>query len=153
PNYSGPDSFAYHASDGTLSSNTVTASITVVKVNAAPVAVADSYTIVESTPLTVPAKGVLANDTDRENDPVTAVLVTNPAHGSLVLNADGSFTYTPAPRYNGPDAFTYDANDGKLNSAPATVTITVTPAPHVDLGLSLGAAPNPVVLGAAATWT
>jgi VCBS repeat-containing protein len=153
PNYSGPDSFTYQASDGTLSSNTVTVSITVVKVNGAPVAAADSYTTVESTPLTVPAKGVLANDTDRDSDPLTAVLVTNPAHGTLALNADGSFTYTPAAHYNGPDSFTYNANDGKLNSAPATVTITVTPAPHVDIALSLGAAPNPVVLGSAATWT
>ncbi len=152
-NYNGSDSFTYSASDGKLNSNTVTVSITIVPVNDAPVAVADSYTTVESTPLAVPAKGVLANDTDAEGDPLTAVLVAGPAHGTVALNADGSFTYTSTLHYNGPDTFTYRANDGKLNSDPATVTITVTPAPHVDLSLALAATPNPVVLGAQATWT
>jgi hypothetical protein len=55
------------------------------------------------------------------------VRVTNPAHGALVLNADGSFTYTPAADYFGPDAFTYQASDGTLASASATVAITVNP--------------------------
>jgi VCBS repeat-containing protein len=151
--YTGPDSFTYRATDGSLSSNTATVSLTVVPVNVAPVAVADSYTTVESTPLTVPAKGVLANDTDRDGDPLTAVSVGAPAHGTVALSPDGSFTYTPTPHYTGTDTFTYRANDGKLNSDPATVTITVTPAPRADLALSLSAAPNPVVLGAAATWT
>ncbi len=152
-NYNGPDSFTYHASDGTLTSSPVTVSITVVAVNDAPVAVADTYSTVESTPLTVPAKGVLANDTDAESDPLTAVLVTGPTHGTLALNPDGSFTYTPVPHYTGPDAFNYQANDGKLNGDPAIVTVTVTPAPRVDLAIALTATPNPVVLGAAATWT
>ena len=44
--------------------------------------------------------------------PLTAVLVSGPAHGTLTLNADGSFTYTPTANYNGPDSFTYKANDG-----------------------------------------
>jgi VCBS repeat-containing protein len=52
---------------------------------------------------------------------------TAPTHGALTLNADGSFTYLPAPNYNGPDSFTYRANDGALDSvAAATVSITVT---------------------------
>ena len=50
------------------------------------------------------------------------MLVTGPAHGTLTLNADGSFTYTPAANYNGTDSFTYKANDGTLDSNVATVT-------------------------------
>ena len=93
--------------------------------NVAPVAVADSYTTAEDTTLTVAAPGVLANDTDLE--PLTAALVTPPAHGTLELNADGSFSYIPGLNYNGLDTFTYKANDGELDSAEATVTITITP--------------------------
>jgi large repetitive protein len=52
-------------------------------------------------------------------------LVSGPGHGSLSLNADGSFTYTPAANFHGPDTFTYEASDGALASNPATVTITV----------------------------
>ena len=63
---------------------------------------------------------MLANDTDPNGDALTAVLVTNPAHGTLTLNADGSFTYTPAGDYTGPDSFTYRASDGTPTSAPAT---------------------------------
>jgi VCBS repeat-containing protein len=77
--------------------------------------------------LTVPAPGVLSNDTDANSDPLTAVKKTDPANGTVTLNANGSFTYTPAANYNGPDAFTYRASDGSLTSNPATVSLTVTP--------------------------
>ena len=124
--YGGPDSFTYHASDGTLSSSTVTVSLTVN--DRAPVANADSYTTNEDTPLVVPANGVLANDTDPDaGDTLTAVLNTSVTHGTLTLNSNGSFTYTPAANYNGPDSFTYHANDGTLDSPAVTVTITVAP--------------------------
>ncbi len=93
--------------------------------NTAPVAVDDSYNAIESTPLVVPAQGVLANDTDAQNDGLTAVINTNPAHGSVTLNANGGFTYTPTTNYVGPDSFTYHANDGALDSNIATVSITV----------------------------
>ena len=79
-------------------------------------AVDDTYTPTEDTPLTVAAAGVLANDTDADGDTLTAVLVTGPTHGTLTLNADGSFTYTPAANYNGTDSFTYQANDGTADS-------------------------------------
>src|SRR5207247_1784016 len=124
-NYSGPDSFTYKANDGTADSNIATATITVAPVNDAPVAVGDSYSATEDTPLTIAARGVLANDTDVENSALTAALVSGPAHGALVFNANGSFTYTPAANYNGLDSFTYKANDGAADSNVATVTITV----------------------------
>jgi VCBS repeat-containing protein len=70
---------------------------------------------------------VLGNDTDGDNDPLTAVGYTAPQHGTLSHNADGSFSYTPASNFNGQDSFTYRANDGSTDSSPATVTITVNP--------------------------
>jgi VCBS repeat-containing protein len=82
----------------------------------------------EDTPLTVTAPGVLSNDTDPDRDPLTAKLVTGPAHGTLTLHADGGYTYTPDADYNGPDSFTYEAHDGSSPSiAAATVTLEVTP--------------------------
>ncbi|MGH8580900.1 MAG: Ig-like domain-containing protein [Gammaproteobacteria bacterium] len=101
-----------------------------VKANAAPVAVDDSFTTDEDVPLNVPAPGVLSNDTDANSDPLTAVLVSGqpPNAQSFTFNPDGSFNYTPDADFNGTDSFTYNANDGSVDSNVATVTITVTPA-------------------------
>jgi VCBS repeat-containing protein len=123
------DSFTYKANDGTADSNVATVSITVTPVNDAPVAVNDAYTTAEDTPLTVAAPGVLTNDSDAEGTPLTAVLASSPGNGSLALNADGSFTYTPRAGFSGSDSFSYRASDGPLASTIATVTITVTAAP------------------------
>ncbi|HZI51548.1 MAG TPA: Ig-like domain-containing protein, partial [Terriglobia bacterium] len=95
--------------------------------NDPPVANTDAYSTDENTPLIVPAPGVLANDADADGDAVTAVLVTGPSHGTLVLNANGSFTYTPNSGFAGVDSFTYRANDGTDPSSLSTVTITVDP--------------------------
>jgi VCBS repeat-containing protein len=73
----------------------------------------------------VTAPGVLANDTDADGDPLGASLVSGPAHGTLALNGDGSFAYTPAADHNGSDSFTYRASDGRADSNVATVSITV----------------------------
>ncbi len=124
-NFNGSDSFTYRANDGTANSNLATVTITVNAVNDAPAAAGDSYSINEDTPLSVAAAGVLANDSDVEGNPLTAVLVSGPANGSLTLNANGSFSYTPNANFNGSDSFTYRANDGTTNSNLATVTITV----------------------------
>ena len=94
--------------------------------NTAPVAVADSYSTAQNTALVQAAPGVLANDTDADTDPLTAVLDANVTHGSLTLNANGSFTYTPTTGYSGPDSFTYHAHDGTANSNVVTVSLTVT---------------------------
>jgi VCBS repeat-containing protein len=70
----------------------------------------------------------LNGDTDPNGDPLTAVLEIGPAHaGNFSLAADGSFSYAPAPDFNGSDSFTYHASDGSLSSGTATVTITVDP--------------------------
>ena len=123
--YVGDDNFTYHANDGTTNSNDATVTLTVNAVNSAPVAVNDSYSTNEDTPLTIAAPGVLDNDTDADLEPLTAVLVTGPPNGGLTLNSDGSFTYTPTADYNGSDSFTYHANDGTTDSNDATVAITI----------------------------
>jgi VCBS repeat-containing protein len=130
-NYNGPDSFTYTITDADGDTSTATVSITITAVNDAPVSdpsvAADTYTTLEGTVLNVPAPGVLANDTDVDGDPLTSILVSGPSNGSLTFNADGSFSYTPNVNYNGPDSFTYKANDGSLDSAAILVSITVTP--------------------------
>lgn len=94
--------------------------------NEAPIAVNDIYVTDEDVPLQVPAPGVLRNDRDPNNDPLQAVLVRPPSHGEMILNADGSFTYTPNAHFAGIDQFIYRVTDGELESAIAVVTITVT---------------------------
>jgi len=56
---------------------------------------------------------------------MTASVQTGVAHGSLTLNANGSFSYTPTPGYSGPDTFTYRASNSVGPSGIATVAITV----------------------------
>jgi VCBS repeat-containing protein len=130
----GTDLFTYRARDASgRVSNTATAAISVViGPNAAPVAVADTLTVAEDGVLELTAPGILANDTDAENDPLTAALATPPTRGTLTLNADGSLRYTPQPDFSGSDSFTYRAVDSRP-SAPATVTINVTPVNDVPV--------------------
>lgn len=127
PGYSGQDSFTYQATDGSVSSNAATVTLTTSAVdNNPPVANNDSYETPESVSLTVDtADGVLINDTDADVEPLQAMLVSDVAHGVLNLNADGSFVYTPASGFVGQDSFTYQASDGTAVSNIATVTIAV----------------------------
>lgn len=126
PGYSGADTFTYNASDGVADSAPVAVAITVSAVNVAPVAVADAYSTAQDATLTVAAPGLLANDTDAEASPLSAEKVSDPAHGSATLAANGSFVYVPTPGYSGTDSFSYRASDGTAFSQAATVTITVT---------------------------
>jgi hypothetical protein len=110
---------------------------TVAPGNQPPQALNDLYFQFEDTPLDVAAPGVLANDTDpNQQDELTAQLVEGPVHGTLQFNADGSFSYTPDANYNGDDTFTYRAVDpsGSLSNL-AQVTIRLRPVadpPAVD---------------------
>jgi VCBS repeat-containing protein len=149
--FHGSDQFTYRTFDGLAHSNVATVTITVTPVNDAPVAANDSYSTAEDTSLTVAALGVLANDLDVDGNSLTASLVTSAAHGTLVLNANGSFTYTPAADYHGADTFTYKARDGVADSNVATVTITVTPVndPPLAIGDSYAASEDvPLVIAA-----
>lgn len=129
PNYVGADVFRFRASDGQLWSSPPDASISIVMTdtitNSAPQATVDSYLVTPNSSLTVNAPGVLANDTDANSDPLTAHLVTNVSHGTLVLNANGSFVYTPSNGFLGTDTFSYYASDSQLNSNTVTVSLNV----------------------------
>ena len=113
---------------GDQATATDTATPDATPVNDAPVAVDDGYNVDEDATLNVAADGVLGNDGDADGDALTAALVSGPANGTLSLNADGSFSYTPDADFNGTDSFTYRANDGTVDGNLATVTITVDPA-------------------------
>ena len=122
------DSFAYTISDGNGGSDTATVTITIVGVNDAPTAVDDSYRTSQGVALTVPASGVLGNDSDPDASDVLVVDsydATSQFGGTVVMNPDGSFSYTPADRFAGVDTFTYTISDGNGGFDTATVTITV----------------------------
>src|SRR5205823_4052005 len=139
-------SFTYKACDnGTTNgspdgkcSGTATVSLTVTPVNDAPAASNDSAARAEGGTVTVldrTAASVLANDTDAEGNTLTATKLSDPAHGSVTLNADGTFSYSHDGSETTSDSFTYKACDnGTTNGSPdgkcsgtATVSLTVTP--------------------------
>ena len=126
-NFNGVDSFTYQANDGLANSSAATVTLTVNPVNDTPVSTTDAYNTDEDIALNVAAPGVLGNDGDVDGDILTAVLVSNPANGTLTLNSDGSFSYMPNANFNGADSLTYQANDGLANSNIATVTLIVNP--------------------------
>jgi VCBS repeat-containing protein len=127
--FTGNDTFTYVVNDGTTTSAPATVTITVATTpgNVAPVAVDDSYAGAEDAALDVPAAtGVLANDTDTEPGPLTAVLLESVSTGNLAFRANGSFTYTPTPGFVGSVEFRYRARDGAgAMSAPALVTLQI----------------------------
>src|SRR6185295_666987 len=118
--YEGPDSFTFKANDGSLDSNTAAIIITVQ--NGQPVANDQTLTVNKNAqqPITLTA-------TDPNNDPLTYSIVTPPTHATLSPLGTGvaARTYTPTAGYEGPDSFTFKANDGSLDSNTATISITV----------------------------
>jgi len=105
-----------------IQTDTATVSITVNSVNDAPVAVSDMSQVAEDRAISI---AVLANDTDVDSADVTVAGANNGANGTVVVNLDGTVTYTPNADFFGTDTFTYTATDGLLVSDPATVTVTV----------------------------
>jgi hypothetical protein len=133
PDFVGDDTFTYHVFDGLGNSNVATVTITVNEnPNSAPTAVDDSYSMQQDGTLTVNAPGLLGNDSDPDGDPLTAALQTGPANGSVTVNGDGSFSYTPDGGFTGIDTFTYVTSDGFGGADTATVTITVNQTPPTD---------------------
>jgi len=134
------DEFVYRLSDitGALS-ELVTVTITVDGRNDNPVVGNDTYSLTEDTNLVVVGPGILGNDSDADAGSVLSVVDFNtgvsgvqpsqqPKFGTLVLNANGSFSYTPFADFSGTDSFEYYVSDSVLMSLiPATVTITVLP--------------------------
>lgn len=119
-NFHGSDLFTFVVSDGTATSAAATVSITVTSVNDLPVAASVSISTDEDTPF---AGTLTASDAD--GDALTFVLSTPAAHGTVSINADGTFSYTPDANFHGTDSFTFVVNDGQADSLPATVSITV----------------------------
>ena len=127
PDFNGADSFIYQICDKgspALCDSAIVA-ITVTPVNDRPVARPDNYFMNQDEILIVNAPGVLENDNDIDGPGIIALLEQGPMHGTLGLNGDGSFAYTPQPHFAGEDTFTYRASDGLLASGSVTVIITV----------------------------
>ena len=124
-NYTGPDSFIYTVSDGHGGTDTATVSITVHPVNDIPVAVND--TCMAGNGGMPVAVGVLWNDSDIDGDTLQVSAVTQPAHGSVTINASGTWvTYTSSGQgFVGTDTFTYTMNDGHGGTATANVSMEV----------------------------
>jgi large repetitive protein len=121
PNFNGTDVITYTISDGKGGTSTATITVTVAPVNDPPVAVNDTASTNEDTPVIVP---VLANDTDLDGNPLTVTAATA-ANGTVVINPDGTVTYTPKANFFGVDTITYTISDGQGGSSTATVTVTV----------------------------
>ncbi len=124
PNVNGADSFSFCVFDGFEESAPATITITINSVNDAPVA--NAATLNTRTGKT--ETGVLTA-TDVEGDPLSFSLISPPANGTVtIVNAlTGEYTYTPNAGFSGSDSFTFRANDGTDDSAPATISITVEP--------------------------
>ncbi|HEY5422455.1 MAG TPA: Ig-like domain-containing protein, partial [Ilumatobacteraceae bacterium] len=145
PNFNGPDSFTFTASDGSATSTPATVSITVTPVNDVPTANAASVSTAEDTSVPVTLSG-----TDVDGDPLTFAIVASPTHGSL-SGSGADRTYTPAANFNGSDSFTFTVSDGSATSSSATVSITVTPVNDAPVANAVTAAavtaqPTPITL-------
>lgn len=121
-NFNGNDSFDYTISDGNGGEATATVTISVLPVNDAPVAADDVATTDEDTDVMIT---VLSNDVDVDGEPLAVVAVTDPANGTVTLNADNTLSYSPAANFNGSDAVSYTVRDGSGAEDTATVNITI----------------------------
>ena len=120
-NFNGTDSFTFAANDGESPSNVATVTITVVSVNDAPVAVADSAATARNTTVVIP---VLANDHDVDGDTLRITSVSAPAHGTAAISGS-NIVYTPTRGYSGGDQFAYTISDGHGGVASANVAVAV----------------------------
>ncbi|WP_213879329.1 Ig-like domain-containing protein [Pseudomonas sp. dw_358] len=134
-NFNGSDSFTYQVRDADGSTVTATATVTVSPVNDAPQAQNDVATTAEDTPVVI---NVLANDSDVDGDSLS-VTAASAAHGSVVINANGTLTYTPNADYNGTDTIAYTVRDPGGLTSSANVTVTITPVNDAPVSTPLSA--------------
>jgi|688.fasta_scaffold02231_8 gliding motility-associated-like protein len=117
-NFNGSDNFTYTVCDPDGTCDTGTVTITIDPINDTPIAVDDSNSGEEDD---VVSGDVSVNDSDVEGDDLTFEVTNDPSNGSVVLNEDGTYTYTPDENFNGTDTFTYQACDG--NSCDEAIVI------------------------------
>ncbi len=120
--YNGTDAFTYTIRDVDNDESTATVNITVNSANDVPDAINDNYTIAENGTL---SNNVKTNDLGMGDGGITVSLVSNVSHGSLTLNNDGTFSYTPTSQYFGTDQFIYQLSDINGETDNATVVITI----------------------------
>ena len=116
-------SYDVSVGDGSLVDGPYAATINFTNINDAPVGADDAYVISQTE--TLDGDGLLLNDMDVDGDPLTATLDTLPTNGTVILNPDGSFMYSPDTTFSGTDSFTYILSDGMTTSDPVTVLVTV----------------------------
>jgi len=121
-NWNGTDTFTYKANDGTVDSNTATATVTVAAVNDAPTTTDISTTIDENR--TARMVGITLQGSDVEGDNLTYSVVSNASNGTTSISG-ATLTYTANQDWNGTETITYKANDGTLDSNTSTITVTV----------------------------
>jgi VCBS repeat-containing protein len=126
--FAGTDTISYSISDGNGGTAAGIVAVVVLPINDSIIANDDLYSLDEDNELVVPAAaGLLSNDTDDDGDLININrVVVEPTNGLLVLNANGSFNYTPDLNFNGVDSYAYEATDGNGSFSQATVTINVT---------------------------
>ncbi|WP_236209959.1 retention module-containing protein [Metapseudomonas otitidis] len=122
--YNGPDSFVVTVSDGKGGVTDTVVNITVKPINDAPTASPSSISTDEDTPVDGRVTG---RDVDGDTLTYTIANGNGPQHGTVVMNADGTYTYQPAKDFNGTDAFTVTISDGHGGTTTSVVSITVKP--------------------------
>jgi large repetitive protein len=133
--FSGTDGFSYNVSNGTNTSNT--ADVTINVINSQIITNPLTYQVLHDQTYTSPAQlGVLRDDWATDGGALNAILVSQPNSGTVTLESDGQFTYTPALHFTGQTSFTYEAQEGSISSAPVTVTLNVIDTAPVTQGAS-----------------
>uniref|UniRef100_UPI0026030D9D HYR domain-containing protein n=1 Tax=uncultured Christiangramia sp. TaxID=503836 RepID=UPI0026030D9D len=146
-NFNGTDTFEYTISDGNGGTDTATVVVTITPVNDEPVANNDTATTDQEVPVTIT---VLDNDTDIDGDELTVINTTNPENGSVVINQDGTVTYSPNESFTGEDTFTYTISDNNGGTDTATVIVFVndTEGPEIACPDTLNQENDPGICGA-----
>jgi VCBS repeat-containing protein len=120
--YVGTDSFTFTAYDGELDAEPVQLTATILITNTQPTLKND---VAETIRVTAVVIDVLTNDSDPDGDPLTVGSFTYEGAGTLVLNEDNTFTYTPAKGFFGEESFTYTVSDGQIDAEPVETTVTI----------------------------
>ncbi|MEZ8034514.1 Ig-like domain-containing protein, partial [Vibrio crassostreae] len=127
-NYNGNDSFTVVVSDGQGGSDTITVNVDVTPVNDAPIGSDVSVTTDEDSPVSGSLSAI-----DEDNDSLSFTKGTDPSNGTVTVNEDGNWSYTPDENYDGSDSFTVIVSDGQGGTDTITVDVGVRPVPSVSI--------------------